>query len=266
MFWTAKIKKHILILIGIISLSYILIFLLSPKDITDYTVVDTEYWGNTQNSLLTKTAYDYNNVDDIKLFPKTLGEWNSFDIKYDDSVYKMLNASILLSRVYAKDDGNPVWIDFINSNTGESFHKQSICIKGAGWNIDNESIAEFKIADPPNPFTKLYANRLDASKGDEKQIVIYWFMFKKFGAKDAVTMVRLSLPVDDNETINTTFDRSKSFVEDQLFGAMYKKTSAESITTAEYIVGQYGNKGLFATIMMLLIPIGITIMGIKKKN
>ena len=45
-----------------------------------------------------------------------------------------------------------------------------------------------------------------------------------------------------------------------------KNLSIESITTAEYIRKQYGNKGLFAMIMMLLIPIGITILGIRTKR
>lgn len=243
-----------------------MIFLLSSKDITDYTIVDTEYWRETSSRLLTKTAYEYNNIDNIKSFPKTLGDWNSFDFRYQDSVYKILNADILLSRAYTKGDGNPIWMDIINSKTGESFHKQKICIIGAGWTVDNESIAEFEIADPPNPFTKLYANRLDVSKGDKKQIMIYWFMFKKFGSKDAVTMIRISIPVNNNETMDATFDRMKSFVEGQLFDAMYEKSGTESITTAEYIRKQYGNKGLFAMVVMLLIPIGIVITGIRKRE
>ncbi len=253
-------------MIGIISLSYILILLLSSKDITDYTVVDTEYWRETPNRLLTKTAYDYNSEEGVKEFPKTLGEWKSFDFRYKDNVYKTLNADVLLTRGYTKSVEDLIWVDFINSKIGESFHKQKICTIGAGWNIDNESISEFKIADPPNPFTKFYANRLDVSKGDKKQIVIYWFMFKKFGAKDAVTMIRISASANSNETIDVTFDRAKSFIEDQLFYVMYKKSDAESITTAEYISRQYGNKGLFAMVMMLLIPIGITVAGIRRRE
>lgn len=247
-------------------MAYILIFLLSSKDITDYTIVDTEYWRETPNRLLTKTAYEYNNIEDIKLFPKTLGEWKSFDYKYKDNVYKVLNANILLSRGYQNKDGDLIYVDIINSKTGESFHKQSVCIKGAGWTIDSDTTAEFKIADPPNPFTKLYTNRLDVSKGDQRQTVIYWFMFKKFGAKDAVTMVRVSVPANYNETNEGTFDRTKNFIENQLFDVMYKKYGEESVTTAEYIVEQYGNKGLFATIMMLLIPFGIILMGVMQRE
>lgn len=260
-----RIQKNILILIGLVSLAYVIIFLLSPKDITDYTVVDTEYWRETGNRLLIKTAYEYNNKMDIEKFPKELGDRKGYDYKYPESVYKTLNADVLLSRAYVKNDSVPIWIDFINSKTGESFHKQKICVTGAGWNIDNEGVQEFKIADPPNPFTKLYTNRLDLSKGNSEQLMIYWFMFKKFGNKDAVTMIRISAPVNNNDT-DGTFNTVKDFLEEQLFGAMYKDATKEEITNAESISREYGNKGLLAILIGILIPLGMTIIGVMKKD
>src|SRR3990167_10000700 len=230
------IQKNILILIGVLSLSYVIIFLFSPKDVTDYTVADTEYWRETKNGLLIKTVYDYNDKDSIISFPKFIGEWKGSDYRYPDFVYTKLNADILMSRAYKKN-GTVIWIDIINSKTGESFHTQKICVKGAGWTVNNESIAEFKIADSPNPYTRLYANKLYISKGKKKQVMVYWFMFKKFGSKDSVTMIRLSSPIRNNET-NIAFDNIKGFVEDQLFDAMYKEET-EDITIAEYLVNKY---------------------------
>lgn len=264
MFRTAKIQKNILILIGILALSYVLIFLLAPKDIANYSVADTEYWRETGNRLLLKTAYEYNRKEDILAFPKNLGDWKSYDFRYPDAVYTKLNADILMSRAYTSGYGNLVWMDIINSKVGESFHKQRICVEGAGWIVDNESIAEFRIAIPPNPFTKLYANRLDISKGDKKQVMVYWFMFRKFGGNDAVTMIRLSAPVTYNET--TTFNSIKNFVEGQLFNAMYERAEPENITVAEYIIREYGKAGMFAIILSILVPIGLVFMGMKRKS
>ncbi len=263
MFWTAKIQKNILILIGIISLAYVIIFMFAPKDLADYTVADTEYWRETGNRLMIKTAYEYNNIDDIKGFPKTLGEWNSIDYKYPDFVYSKLNADILMSRAYTKDK-DIIWMDIINSKVGESFHKQRICVEGAGWNIDKESIAEFSIASGPNPFTKLYANRLDISKQGKKQVMVYWFMFKKFGASDAVTMVRISAPVSDNET--ATFNIIKNFVEEQLFNAMYENALPDNVTVAEYIIAEYGIPGMLAVVLIVAVPICIVLIGVRRKD
>lgn len=243
-----------------------LVWLLSPLDITDYTVIDTEYWRETDNRLLTKTAYDYNNKDSIKGFPKNLSDWKGFDFKYRDRVYEKLNADIMLSRGYQNKNGDLIYLDIINSKTGESFHKQKICVSGAGWNVSNEVIEEFKIADFPNPFTKLYANRLDISKGKAEQVMIYWFMFKKFGSKDAVTMIRVSAPENYNEDTETTFTRLKDFIEGQLFDAMYQQGSVETVTNAENMVKEYGNKGISFIAIMLMIPISITIIGIIKNR
>ena len=258
-----KVQKNVLILIGLVSLAYIIIFLLAPKDITDYTVVDTEYWRETNNRLLTKTAYEYNSQENIKDFPQTLGNWKSFNLNYSDSVVKTLNADIILSRAYVTNE-SIIWLDFINSKTGESFHNPKICVTGAGFNITNESIAEFKIADPPNPFTKLYTNMLDINRKDERQIMVYWFMFKKFGSKDAVTMIRITSPVAYNET--DTFGHIKAFIEGQLFDTMYKKGEIDSITNMESISNEYGSKGMTMLAVILLIPLGMIVIGIKRKN
>ncbi len=263
MFRTAANQKNLLILIGILSLSYVIIFLLAPKDIADITVADTAYWRETENRLLLKTAYEYNKEEDIQGFPVNLGDWKSFDFKYSDFVYEMLKADILMSRGYTSG-GNLVWMDIINSKAGESFHRQDICVKGAGWNIDNESIAEFRIADPPNPFTRLYANRLDISKKDQKQVMVYWFMFKRFGRNDSVTMIRLSSPVIHNET--ATFNSIKDFVESELFDAMYQRAKPENITMAEYIIRKYGKTGMAAITLGVVAPIGLVLLGIRRKS
>jgi hypothetical protein len=258
-------QKNILILIGIISLAYVIILLLSSHDIANYTIADTGYWGETGNRLFLKTAYEYNNKTDIQSFPEKLGDWNGMDYKFDESVYKTLNADVLMSRAYSKPSGDLIYMNIINSNVGESFHKQKLCITSAGWAINNESTAEFKIADYPNPYTKLFTNRLDISKDGEQQVMVYWFMFKQFGSADAVTMIRISSPVENNNT-NIAFSSIRDFLENQLFGTMYKGADAKQVTTVEYILRQYGNKGIFAILISVLMPLGIIIIGINKKS
>jgi hypothetical protein len=251
-------------MIGILLLSYVSVLLLSPEDISDYTVADTEYWRESGNRLMLKTTYDYNNKEEVEAFPKTLGEWKGSDFRYPDGIYKLLKADVLLSRTYTKNDGSLVWVDIINSKVGESFHMQKICVEGAGWKINNESIAEFKIAESTNLFAKLRANRLDYSKKDQKQIMVYWFMFKKLGSKDSVAMIRITSPVITNET--DTYNSIKVFVEDNLFRTMYDKVGQENITVAENIMNTYGNFGKVAVAMGIFIPIGIIFAGIRRNN
>lgn len=264
MFRTAKIQKNILIVIGILSLSYVAILLVSPKNMADFTIADTAYYQESGNRMLLKTVYEYNNKESIKSFPMILGDWKGNDFRYPDEIYRNLNADMFLSRAYTKGNGELIWMDIINSKVGESFHNQRICVEGAGWTVENESIAEFSIANFPNPYTKLYANRLDISKDGEKQEMIYWFMFKKFGSNDAVTMVRLTSPVVHNET--ATFDSMKSFLENNLFHAMYESSARDTGTVAEDIINKYGNVGMFAITLGVLVPICLVFVGIRRKN
>ncbi len=264
MFRTTSIQKDVLIIAGILAFSSVIILLLSPKDIADYTIADTSYWHETENRLLLKTSYEYNNIENIKTFPVNLGEWKGHDFRYSEDVYKLLNADILMSRAYTNPEGDVIWMDIINGNVGESFHNQRICVEGAGWTIENESIAEFSIANYPNPFTKLRANRMDYSKNNEKQVMVYWFMFKKFGPANAVSMIRLSTPVRYDEIY--AFDTIKGFVEGELFYAMYEKANPETITIAEYILKTYGNKGMVIIALALIIPLGSVFAGVRRKN
>ncbi|MCX9084243.1 MAG: exosortase-associated EpsI family protein [Candidatus Methanoperedens sp.] len=253
-----------MILIGLISFSYILIFLLAPKDVADYTVADISYLYESKNRLLIRTAYEYSNKEDIRSFPMNLGNWNGSDFKYSDSVYASLKADIFLSRAYSS--GNDIiWMDLINSKVGESFHSPEICLEGS-WTINNKSIVEFRIADPPNPFTRLYAYRLDINNNfnSQEQVMVYWFMFKRFGENDAVSMIRLSSPVKEN--YNATFDSIKGFVEKELFEAMYESGKPDNITSAEYIIKEYGNKGVFAIAMILLVPLSLVFKGIRRNK
>ena len=89
-------------------------------------------------------------------------------------------------------------------------------------------------------------------------------MFKKFGSNDSVTMIRLTSPVANNET--ATFDSIKSFVEDNLFYAMYERSEADTGTVAEYIIRGYGNLGIFAVALGILVPTGLVFLGVRRKN
>lgn len=254
MFRIAEIQKNILTLFGIILLAGVLIYLLAPSGIADYTVVGTSYWHETKDRLLLKTAYNYNNIEEIKNFPTALGDWRGYDFRYSASVYEMLNASILLSRSYSSH-GDLIWMDIINSKKGESFHDPKICY-GGSWNIVNESVETFHVTGNQTHliFGEMRANRLDITNKknpNERQVVLYWFMFKRF-SDEGVTMIRLSAPVRDNP--EATFAVMEKFLEDELFAAMYE-AEAEEVTVAERLIEEHGILGIIAMLILLLVPI-----------
>jgi hypothetical protein len=94
--------------------------------------------------------------------------------------------------------------------------------------------------------------------------MVYWFMFKRFGGNNAVTMIRLSSPVPKN--YDATFESIKGFVENELFDAMYERAKPENITTAEYIIKKYGRTGMVAMALVLIAPIILVFIGIKRNK
>lgn len=56
---------------------------------------------------------------------------------------------------------------------GQSAHSPQSCLPGGGWEIASLTQAELPVSDPT--LTPLRANRAVIQKGDQKQIVLYWF-------------------------------------------------------------------------------------------
>ncbi|MDY6964987.1 MAG: exosortase-associated EpsI family protein [Halobacteriota archaeon] len=265
MFRTAETaRRNLLSIVGIILLAYVLIGLLAPEGIADYTVVDTSYWRETENRLILKTSYEYNNKTEIERFPTTLGEWNGYNFRYPGSVYETLEADILLSRAYTKE-GYLVWLDIINSRSGKSFHDPKVCYSGR-WDILNESIEDFQVTGNKSylTFYKVHTNKLELRNKDdpsERQVVFYWFMFKSFDDDQGVTMIRLSAPVRINET--ETFETMKRFLEDELFDAMYESEAAREKTVAEGIIDRYDSIGILLIVLLITAPIVMIFYGDK---
>jgi len=263
-FRIAEIQENLLTILGILLLAGVLIFLLAPSGIADYTVVGTSYWHETKDRLLLKTAYDYNNIEEIENFPTELGGWRGYDFRYPDSVYETLNASIILSRSYSAH-GDLIWMDIINSKKGASFHDPKICY-GHSWNIVNESIETFHVTGNQThlTFSEMHANRLDITNKkdpDTRQVVLYWFMFKRF-SDEGVSMIRLSAPVRTDP--ETTFATMKGFLEDELFAAMYEG-EAEGATVAERMIEKRGVFGVFIIGILILVPVCLIFFGWVKK-
>ena len=151
------VKSIFLIIMGIIWMSFVLIFLLAPKDIAEYTVVDVAF-HKTEYRLIGKTVYNFNNISDIERIPKDINGWKGIDFRYPKRVYEVLEADLILSRAYSKN-GKIIWVDIINSDRRKSFHDPRVCY-GSRWNIVNESIVPIELRNSSVVFDKIYVNRL----------------------------------------------------------------------------------------------------------
>lgn len=244
---------------------YILVFLLSPANSMDFTVVDSEYWRESGNRQIVKSAYNYNDKESIEQFPVQLGEWTGYNYYYP-GVVDALNAEIVLSRSYTRGD-DQIMMDIIHSKMSESFHKQQICVEGNGWTIVNESKELIEVnSTRHNPYMAINVNKLDIEKNGTRQVMMYWFMFKKSRSSNAVTMIRLLAPVE-HDYRQTSITMSE-FIKNQLFLAMYENVGITP-SIAETLI--YGNKkaGHVFLFLALLTPFILifnrTILNVIKK-
>ena len=244
---------------GIVWLSFVLIFLLAPKDITEYTVIDIAF-HRTEYRLIGKTAYNFNNVSDIAKIPKKIDGWTGIDFRYPERVYKILDADIILSRAYSKD-GKVIWLDIINSDKRKSFHDPRVCY-GARWNIINESVIAIELRNSSITFNRVYVNELDLTNKKDpniKLLVFYWFMFR---GGEGVTMVRLSSPV--SVSFEETSKYLKNFTRD-LLSLVYKEIKKPK-SLAEVLVDKYKSFGYVIIASTFLPSVLLISMGLRFRS
>jgi hypothetical protein len=256
--WTTTIQENLLKAIGILLLALVILFLFTPCDVADYTIVGPEFWGITNTNMMVKTAYDYNNKSDILRFPKQLDNWRGYDFSYPERIYEALEGDVLLSRMYW-NGSEVIWIDILHSKTAKSFHNPRICY-GSQFNITNEKIVDFNVVGNRSyiALSKMYGNSLELinkRNSSDKQVVFYWYMYKIFGKEQGTTMIRLSASV--NNSTEETFELMKSFVEKQLFSEMYEKGMMETKIIGETLIAKYGALGIVVILVLLFIPIGL---------
>jgi len=127
--------------------------------------------------------------------------------------------------------GEP-WVNFFtayydNQSGGQSAHSPRTCIPGGGWKISQIDEAPVALADKPVP---MMVNRAVIQKGDQRQLVYYWFnqrgrvLTNEFAVKwfilsDGITrgrsdgaMIRLVTPVAAGEVVAQADRRLAAFL------------------------------------------------------
>lgn len=165
-------------------------------------------------------------------FPMKIGDWKGARQVMDQQYIDSLKFEDYLLADYWKQ-GEPVPVNFYSAyyssqRQGESIHSPRSCLPGGGWVIKSlDQISFYSIVNDRSP---LKVNRALIQKGDERQLVYYWFrqrgrnITNEYLAKwylfwDALTrnrtdgaLIRIVTFVPKNEDIRITEKRLNDFI------------------------------------------------------
>jgi len=107
-------------------------------------------------------------------FPHTLGDWSSTDEPLSQDVLSVLGPGDFLLRDYQtpRFDVGLFIAYFPSQRAGDAIHSPKNCLPGAGWTpVSADRITVNVPGHVPFP-----ANRYLIAKGEERQLVLYWFL------------------------------------------------------------------------------------------
>ena len=157
-------------------------------------------------------------------FPTKIGTWSGTVGHFDQKIYTVLGVDDSFLCDYQDPTGRSIglYIGYYKSQTeGELIHSPKNCMPGAGWNITQSSLEELHL--PGTHPGRIKVIKLFLEKGDQRQIVLYWFqsrgrviaseyLQKIYLAWDAIvkhrtdgSFVRLIAPVRENEEETTRY-------------------------------------------------------------
>lgn len=110
-------------------------------------------------------------------FPVDLGEWHGRDLPISRAELDSLGTSSVLLRQYRRNGGRlPVtlYVAFLPAqHEGTTLHSPLHCIPGAGWETGRQAVFPIRTGADDVSFD---ANEIVFRKGDERILVLYWYM------------------------------------------------------------------------------------------
>lgn len=165
-----------------------------------------------------------NPLQPLSGFPRHIGHWYGETGRFDQKIYDILGVDDFFLCNYKSHDGKQIqlYIGYYNSQReGVLIHSPKNCMPGSGWNIIHTSIKELTV--PGIRFTKTNIIKMILKKGNQKQVLLYWFQSrgriicseyrqKIYLVLDAIlkhrtdgSFVRLIAPVSQNEAKTTEY-------------------------------------------------------------
>lgn len=163
-------------------------------------------------------------------FPMQVAAWSGKPLVMEEAYRDALRFDDYLLADYQSPERAPInlYVAYYGSQKkGQSAHSPRTCIPGGGWEIT--SLRTIRIDGEGAAIPPLWANRVLIQKGDQKQLVYYWFqqrgriltneyLVKFYLLWDAVTLnrtdgalVRLTAAISPGESESSVDDRLVGF-------------------------------------------------------
>jgi EpsI family protein len=167
---------------------------------------------------------------DLVEFPLQLGDWRGRPRAIGRDVLEVLNVDDYLKADYLAGASGPVNLYiayFASQHRGAYMHSPETCLPGGGWKI--LSIEQRQIPGVAVNGQPLVVNRAEIGKGEERQLVYYWFqqrgrlmtdeyVMRWYLFQDAVTrrrtdgaLIRLIAPISRAESLSDADERLVEF-------------------------------------------------------
>ena len=108
-------------------------------------------------------------------FPSVVNDWNAVgDAPLEQNVLAELKPDDYLNRDYVSGKGRALnfFVGYFNSRrNGRAPHSPEWCLPGAGWNTVSTRVVSID----RGTGTSFPANEYIVEKGDERQLVVYWY-------------------------------------------------------------------------------------------
>jgi exosortase D (VPLPA-CTERM-specific) len=189
-------------------------------------------------------------------FPSVLGEWHGRTSALDVDVERALGLSDYIYSDYTKNDKRYVNLYvayYASQRNGLSPHSPSVCIPGNGWQILDLQRITYSNDDSS---VSLPLNRVVVARGQEKQLVYYWFeergmkianeyTSKLYLLRDAMfrnrtdgALVRLTTPIFPGERESDADKRLQGFTQTlvpNLVGYLPSETDSKNKPTVSLL-------------------------------
>ena len=175
--------------------------------------------------------------DNFALFPREIGNWNSYTIPLEPEVAGVLGATDYINAIFSQPGQTDTYVSFFaayydKQTEGSGIHSPEVCLPVGGWEVF--SIDPTPVSFPDTVYGDFEVNRAVIEKGLSRQLVYYWFeqrgtrMTNDYLAKidvvyDSLTigrtdgaMVRFVTPIARGESEATADARLQGFMADLL--------------------------------------------------